>query len=280
MTSDEWGDVIRVVNEAGTGKIRLSKPLGAGGQGSVFLGTYEGRDSAIKLFRPGTEIRRVQREIQLLTSSPHPNIVRILGYEAVTIDTVEVYVVAYELIQGRDVSQQIQEATEQCSCRDVCTMGAQIADALHSLWRLGYRIVHRDIKPANIMKATPDRYVLVDFGLARHLDLSNLTLPGAIPGTIGYMSPEQAAGRKNLTIHSDIFSLGLTLFEMAAKKHPYHYNQQLIGQAGPINLRNERPDFPVELVETVEACLSTLPAMRPRNLTERFQQIQRMTSCL
>jgi serine/threonine protein kinase len=116
---------------------------------------------------------------------------------------------------------------------EVARVGHDIADAIEALWARPHRIVHRDIKPPNVMLATTGHAVLIDLGVARHTTLDSLTITGGTWGTHGYMSPEQAMGRKALTCKSDVFALGVMLQEGLAGRHPTNRNQRML-IAGPL----------------------------------------------
>ena len=155
--------------------------------------------------------------------------------------------------------------------RTIVGIGLNVATAVERLW--AKRIVHRDIKPANIVKAATDRFVLVDVGLARHLDRSALTAPGAAPCTPGYASPEQALGRRNLTINSDVFSLGVTLYEIGTGIHPFNRAQNLVGVISPRPIQLIRRDLDGPLAALISQMMAVSPAARPSAIRSRFEQV-------
>jgi len=180
-------------------------------------------------------------------------------------------VVAYEYLPGGDLRKHLTGNAVPLTKQKILEIGQDVASAVEVLWL--NRIVHRDIKPANIVDGATN-FVLVDVGCARHVDRSNLTLVGHVAGTPGYMSPEQARGRRNLTIHSDIFSFGVTLYELAACRHPFQQNQALIGFMSPAPLSSVRPDLPQVLTGLIDQMLSVVAAQRPSNLAFRFNQLK------
>lgn len=237
----------------------------------MYRGRYNGEDVALKVFNPGADRRRLERELTALRTMDSLYLVKVRNFCDVTVGGDQVSVVAYEFLPGGDLRQFL-NASASIDERTLVLIGRQISLAINALWKS--RIVHRDIKPANIMKATDDRYVLVDLGLARHIDRSAVTVAGALPGTMGYQSPEQAMGRKNLTIHSDVFSLGLTLHEIAGKRHPFGRQQHLVGRTAALPLKQLRPDLSDGLVRLIHQMIDPVPSQRPYNIHDRFAQLE------
>jgi serine/threonine-protein kinase len=244
--------------------------IGAGGQGSVFRGSVDGTPAALKLFNVVDDPRRVQREIDVLRQVNCPSLVKVLAAEQLRVAGADVTLVAYELHTGGDLTGLLAQGAPVLTEPQLASVGHDVGAAVDVLW--AKRIVHRDIKPANIMKAASGGCVLVDVGLARHLDRSGLTGAGFAVGTPGYMSPEQARGRRDLTVHSDSFSLGVTLYELAAKAHPFGRNQVRInGGAQPAPLASLRPDLSAPFCRAIHQMMAALSAARPRSLAAFFQ---------
>lgn len=241
--------------------------LDQGGQGAVFEGTHNGHRVAIKLFDPRGDNRRLDREIELLKAIRCKHLVSIVDTFEIQLSGSPVSVVVYEFLSGGD----LRKLPPRPPLKTLVKIGADVCNALSKLWAL--RIVHRDIKPHNIMRSDPaiDHFVLVDLGLARHLDRSDITAAGRSPGTPGYMSPEQATGRRNLTIKSDIFSLGLTLYTLAAAKHPFDNKQHLIGTTSPVPLRTLRTDLDESFCKMIAEMMAVRAPSRPDDCLGRFQ---------
>src|SRR5689334_10465219 len=217
---------------------RILRRLGKGGMGEVFLGEdtkQHGRKVALKvlpddLTTSDSRLRRFKQEARAILALNHPNILTV--YEIG--QTADSYYIATEYIEG--------ETLRHCLWRgpikldEMLGVGIQIAMALETAHAEG--IVHRDVKPENIMlrqdKFVRDRFVKVlDFGLAKLTDRDSTnadpeavtipiaeTNPGAIMGTSGYMSPEQALG-ETIDERTDVFSLGVVLYEMIAGRPPF-----------------------------------------------------------
>ena len=195
------------------GPYEILSPLGAGGMGEVYRARDSrlDRDVAVKVMkdrRPGFE-----KEARAAAARNHPNIVAVY-------DVGPDYVVM-ELVEGESLRQVLRRGA--LSFRDVIEIGAQITEGLAAAHAA--HVVHRDLKPENIMVARDGRAKILDFGLAKRTDLRDgddvtVTEPGAIAGTVGYMSPEQVRGQK-LDWRSDIFSLGLVLYEMLTGRRAF-----------------------------------------------------------
>lgn len=213
------------------GPYRVLSLLGAGGMGEVYLAedTRLGRRVALKLLpaeftHDAERIRRFEREARAASALNHPNIITI--YEIGQSDGA--YFIATEFVEGQTLRDFMVAARPQIKA--AMNVIAQVADALSAAHAAG--IIHRDVKPENIM-LRPDGYVKVlDFGLAKltepapdhdgsHKSTETArTDTGAVMGTVAYMSPEQALGQE-VDHRTDIFSLGVVLYEMTAGTHPF-----------------------------------------------------------
>src|ERR1041385_597854 len=216
---------------------RILRRLGKGGMGEVFLGEdtkNQGRKVALKvlpqeLTRSESRLRRFKQEARAILALNHPNILTV--YEIGEADGS--YYIATEYIDGETLRHCLWSGPLKLD--ETLGIGIQVAMALEAAHAAG--IVHRDIKPENIMlrqdKFVRDRFVKVlDFGLAKLTDRDATadpeavtipiteTNPGAIMGTSGYMSPEQALG-ESIDERTDVFSLGVVLYEMIAGRPPF-----------------------------------------------------------
>ena len=195
------------------GRYRLVDLLGEGGMATIYRAHDEqlGRDVAVKLLRPeyGRDrafVDRFRQEAKAAASLNHPNVVNVFDFGT---DEAGPFIVM-ELVEGGDLGALIREEAP-LPPTAAAEIARQIAEGLAAAHARG--IVHRDIKPSNVLLAPGGRVKVVDFGIARALSESQLTLPGTTLGSIHYFSPEQARGEA-VTGSSDLYSLGLVLFEM------------------------------------------------------------------
>ena len=200
-------------------RYRLDQRIALGGMGAVFAATDErlGRPVAIKLLKDELAqdpqfIERFRREARAIAALSHPNIAGVFDYGE---DNGRHYIVM-ELVQGRDLARVLREDGRLSPERAVA-IGVQVCDALAHAHAAG--MVHRDVKPANIIVAD-DRVKVTDFGIARAAGHSTLTATGSVLGTAQYISPEQAAG-KPIGPASDLYSLGIVLYEMLTGSVPF-----------------------------------------------------------
>ena len=215
------------------GHYKISKRIGTGGMGDVYLASdvTAGRQAALKLLPErftgdAARLKRFQQEAQALVGLNHPNILTVyeIGEDHST------HYIASELIEGETLRQRLMRG--QIELREAVDVAIQVASALAAAHATG--VIHRDIKPENIM-LRPDRYVKVlDFGIAKLAESAfveaaaggaeSLTLAatnlGSIPGTVRYMSPEQACGA-SIDKRTDLWSLGVVLYEMVTGHAPF-----------------------------------------------------------
>ena len=205
--------------------------LGKGGMGEVYLAhdSVLDRDVAIKFLSESmqedyTARGRFIREAKSAAALDHPFICKV--YETGEVDGKAFIVMEY--IEGEDLGEKMEK--EPLSFREALRVVLEIAEALETAH--GKNIVHRDLKPSNIMLTPQGHVKVMDFGLAKQilpggedsitktLSQLSITAQGTIVGTVAYMSPEQARGDK-IDVRSDIFSLGIILYEMTSGKHPF-----------------------------------------------------------
>jgi two-component system, LytTR family, response regulator len=242
---------------------RVDSRLGEGGMGTVYLAddTRLGRSVALKVLPASMaadpeRMHRFVQEARLASALTHPNVAYIyeIGEEQ------GLRFIAMEYVAGEPLSVRLSRGPLPLS--ELLSIGAQVADALDDAHSKG--IVHRDIKPSNLM-ITPRGYVKVlDFGLAK-LETSSrdetqlMTNTGVVMGTVAYMSPEQTLGR-NLDHRTDLFSLGVVLYEMAAARLPFSgatvsETMARILNSQPEALARFNYDIPEGLERVVRKCL-------------------------
>jgi serine/threonine protein kinase len=202
------------------GRYRVGRRLGEGGMATVYLGhdLLLGRDVAIKSPRPQFSAdpgsrARFEREARAAAALSHPNIIDV--YDVGEDDGTPFIVM--ELVRGQSLKAII-AADAPFHPDDVAELLEQIGGALDYAHARGY--VHRDIKPGNILVDEHGRARLVDFGIAKGLADGDLTEAGSSLGTVGYLSPEQAAGLM-ATPASDVYSVGVVAFEMLTGELPF-----------------------------------------------------------
>src|SRR5688572_2651420 len=203
------------------GRYLIVSELGRGAMGAVHLAQDPliEREVAIKTLLPdlpaemmGDIRERFLREARSAGRLNHPNIVTIFDVG----EQDGVAYIAMEVLEGRSLQQMLRDAAR-LPFASIVNIAAQVADALDHAQRFG--IVHRDVKPANIMVSAAGRAKLTDFGVA-HVPSSSMTQTGAALGSPKYMSPEQVTGQA-IDPRSDIFSLGVVLYEMLVRRTPF-----------------------------------------------------------
>ena len=244
-------------------RYRAVRPLGSGGNGSVWLARDEvtGLDVALKIVpREGKAAARAEREALAARRLRHERCVR--AYD-IGQDSGHVYI-AYEYVPGRTVREALR--ADAISDKDAVEIAAQVLDALAHAHRAG--IVHRDVKPSNILLEHRDviSVRLLDFGLAQFDGADTLTAVGDVPGTLAYIAPERLAGDEAAPA-SDVWAVGVLLWEALAGRHPFWgMPLQEVAQAierGAPPLESDRPDLPHRLVSAVTTALAPDPAHRP-----------------
>ncbi|HEX8652576.1 MAG TPA: protein kinase [Pyrinomonadaceae bacterium] len=260
--------------------------LGAGGMGEVYLAQDErlGRKVALKLLygdivEDNDWVRRFEQEARAASALNHPNIITIyeVGHSGSS------HFISTEYIEGETLRQRLKRGV--MTTGEVLDISIQTATALATAHKAG--IIHRDIKPENIM-LRPDGYVKVlDFGLAKFTEQSFSgpnasdpeakthsvihTNPGAVMGTVNYMSPEQAHG-SSIDERTDIFSLGIVMYEMLTGHMPFEGKTASdviisIVTKKPVTIARYAPDTPVELERIVSKSLA-------KERDERYQTIK------
>jgi serine/threonine-protein kinase len=262
------------------GHYRILERLGAGGMGEVYVAEDSklGRQIALKILPPELadspeRLQRFESEARAVAALNHPNIVTVHSVE----EAEGVRFITMELVRGKTLT----PSARRTSLRDFFEIAVPLADALAAAHQQG--IVHRDLKPDNIMVTDEGRVKILDFGLAKiearsrgdsdpealsHLPTKPVTSPGMILGTVAYMSPEQAEGKK-VDGRSDLFSLGIVFYQLLAGRHPFAGESAASVLSGilkdtPPLLSELDPGFPHALARIVRRCLE-------KGLTRRYQ---------
>lgn len=270
------------------GGYTILRLIGRGGMGEVYLARDDvlNRNVALKLLpieytTDADRLSRFQREAQAASALNHPNILTI--HQLGSVDGSQF--IAAEFVEGETLRDLISKRS--LSLREVVDVAIQIAGALAAAHKAG--IVHRDLKPENIM-LRPDGYVKVlDFGLAKLAEQFDLPpgtqLPGdvnvsstLVMGTLRYMSPEQARG-ESVDARSDIFSLGVVLYEMVAGRVPFESSDaakliELILTAEPAPLDRYRLELPGQIARVVNKAMSKKREQRYQTAGELLEDLK------
>jgi serine/threonine-protein kinase len=259
------------------GEYKVVRPLGRGGLGAVYEAVHQisQRAEALKVMLPeqtGTEDmkERFRREIQLLASLNHPNIAGLHNafYEG------DQLIMVMELVDGEDLRSRSRKGRIPLPL--LMDFAGQVLTALDYAHARG--VVHRDIKPANIMISPASLVKVLDFGIAISKGSVDLTMAGSLVGSPMHMSPEQIRGEK-ATQQSDLYSLGVTLYELIAGQPPvngattYELMMAHLNQAPP-PLAQLRPDIPPRLSEVISRALEKEPAKRFATAAEFLEALR------
>jgi hypothetical protein len=249
------------------GDYELLAELGRGGMGVVYKAYQRGlgRTVALKRMLPGAlpgpaELRRFHAEVEAAAALQHPNIVRV--YEVGEVDGCPYY--SMDLVEGGSLAQRLRAGP--LPGRVAAGYLAAVARAIQHAHDHG--ILHRDLKPENVLIDPDDRPVVTDFGLAKRLGAdAQRTRTGAVLGTPGYMSPEQATGKKVLTTAVDVYGLGALLYALLTGRSPFLAETPLetltqVLENTPVPPRLLNPGVDRDLETICLQCLQKDPARR------------------
>ncbi len=257
-------------------QFRIERKVGAGGMGEVYLAedTQLNRRVALKFLSPqlmseSDHRQRFEREAFAAAQLDHPHIV---GIHSIGEWNGRPYLVM-PYVDGQTLSAAIQNGP--LPVATAVAYARAIADGLKAAHGAG--IVHRDVKPGNILIDTSGRPRIVDFGLAAVTEADQLTRTGSTLGTFSYMSPEQVAGQ-TIDARSDLFSLGIVLYEMLAGENPFRRDNaaatlQAVAEAKPTPLDQQQRNIPSALAAVVTQLLA-------KDTSRRFQSADELIAAL
>lgn len=265
------------------GDYKLIRRLGQGGMGIVYLAIQEplSRPVALKIIRPerkgSFEIEsRFLREAEAISKLNHPGIITVYGSG----EEQGVQFYAMELLKGVGLNELLRNSasqTERLPLNKIVDWIKQIAHALATAHEAG--IIHRDIKPSNIHITPEGRAILMDFGIARDMDLSTLTLTGEFRGTPQYASPEQIrAGRESIDARTDIYSLAVTFYEAVTGRVPFQGETteqvfRLILEEEPVSPRRMNPYIPLQVDTIISKAME-------KDIDRRYQSMSALSEDL
>ena len=270
-----------LINTLFDGRYRILRKLGSGGMANVYLAEDEdlGRRVAIKILNDRYAndedfIERFRREAKSAAALSHPNIVSIYDRG----EAEGTYYIAMEVIEGRSLKELILTRGP-LPISNAVAYTLEILEALRFAHRHG--IIHRDIKPHNILIG--ERLKVTDFGIAR-AGASQMTEAGSIMGTAQYLSPEQARGAP-VTASSDLYSVGIVLYEMLTGKVPFNGDSAIEIAMKHLNELPKppskiRPEIPEELDQVVLRALSKAPEDRYQSAEEFAEDLHRVEAGL
>jgi serine/threonine protein kinase len=262
------------------GNFRILGKLGKGGMGDIYKAMQEplNRVVALKVLPPQLArddefSRRFVVEAKAISRLSHQNIVNIYefgedgGYSFI----------AMQYIDGMDLGDYIYE-NKTITIPQIINFSKQICRGLR--YAHSHEVVHRDIKPQNILLDKKDDIYITDFGIAKIFADTNITLAGSTVGTPEYMSPEQAQG-KNIDAQSDIYSLGIVMYEMLTRKPPFIGNSSMAVaykqvHEAPIPPSTKRKDIPPQLEMIVLKALRKEKRERYHTVDELLEHLDRV----
>ena len=262
-------------------RFRIERLLGLGGMGMVYCATDTSLDCpvALKILRPelmhrADAIERFRQELLLARQVSNPHVVRIhdLAQDG------NLWLLTMDFVEGESLDRKL-DREGRFAIDDALRIARQLAEGLSAAHARG--VVHRDLKPANVLLDADGNAYISDFGVARSLAAGGMTRTGAIVGTPDYVSPEQARG-DDVDARSDLYALGLILYEMLAGKLPFAGGTvtEVLAQRmtrTPPPLDRERPDLPPGIVRLVDRLLRPQPAHRLQNAGDVVRAIETRT---
>jgi serine/threonine-protein kinase len=239
-----------------SGRYRLGSKLGSGGMSTVYLAQDEvlDRPVAVKLLHreiseEADQLERFRREARAAARLSHPNLVGVIDAGE---DEGRPYIV-FEYVEGQTLKQRIQAGEGGLEVDEAVAYAIEIGRGLSAAH--SRKLIHRDVKPQNVLIDPDGRAKVTDFGIARSLESEGLTATGRVLGTTDYVSPEQAMG-EDVDERSDVYSLGVVLYEMLSGEVPFSAETQVGVAMKHVNnpmpdVRTKRPEVPIEVAGVI-----------------------------
>ena len=295
--ADEFWSGITFLEGKTISHYRILEPIGRGGMGVVYKAEdlRLGRYVALKLLphflaSDPQALQRFEREARAASALNHPNICTVYEID----ESENLHFIANELIEGESLKERISQG--QFKIPEVLNIVVDMCGALEAAHSVG--IIHRDIKPSNIVLKAHGHAKLVDFGVAKRVDPVSelqsdslmpvpetafelrLTSPGAALGTVAYMSPEQASGQE-VDARSDLFSLGVVLYEMVTLKHPFPRTDmgevvRAIQFESPSSIKQINTAVPFELIRIITKAMEKDRSRRYQDAAAMRADLQRL----
>jgi serine/threonine protein kinase len=267
-----------VIGTVLSGRYRLESKLGSGGMSTVYLAEDETLQRAVavkvlhaEISNDPDQLERFRREARAVAQLSHPNVVAVIDAGQ---DHGHPYIV-FEYIEGETLKQRIERLGQlplDESAAYAIEVGRGLATA-HSR-----NLVHRDVKPQNVLIDPDGRAKVTDFGIARSLEAKGLTATGRVLGTTDYVAPEQAMGQ-SIDARSDVYSLGVLLYEMLTGEVPFHAETQVGVAMKHVNeplpdVQSRRPEVSAALAAVVEAGTAKDPDDRYRSMAAMLRDLE------
>lgn len=264
-------------------RYRIESELGSGGMGAVYRAFDEREQTAVavKTIRPDlcpgpTIVGRFRREAKILDGLAHPGVVRIR--DAGILEDDGIFLVM-ELLDGETLLDRLRAAAPLPLAETVAIVRA-ICDALDAVHAEG--LVHRDIKPSNVFLTSSGEVKLIDFGLARTVEIERLTLSGQVLGTPGYMSPEQLLGHLEVDVRTDVYAVGILAYAALSGRQPFTGDRLTMTHAvvhGVFrSLAQRRPDLPAAVVACVHRAMAASPNERHAGARQLADELEAAAS--
>jgi serine/threonine protein kinase len=260
-----------------SGRYRLEAKLGSGGMSTVYLARDETLDRSVavkvmhrEMSEQADQLERFRQEARAVAKLSHPNVVSVIDAGE---DGGHPYIV-FEYVEGETLKQRIGrvgalDTQEAVAYAIEVARGLAVAHARN--------MVHRDIKPQNILIDSEGRAKLTDFGISRQLEQDGMTATGRVLGTTDYVAPEQAMGQ-GADPRSDVYSLGVVLYEMLVGQVPFHADSQVGVAMKHVNeelpdVQRRRPDVSAAVALVVERATAKRPEERYQHVGEMIDDL-------